>query len=245
MTAYQDVFQRVEKKYLLDSGQYHHLMRRLKPSVIPDRFPRSTIGNVYYDTPARSLIRTSLEKPVYKEKLRLRSYEIPAADTTVFLEIKKKFKGVVYKRREGLPYERAKKWLTGQAPPYEDGSSQIAREIDWFLHRYGELEPAMFLSYERLAFQGKENPALRVTFDENILWREHQPELDKGLWGAPLLPPGSTLMEIKIPGAMPLWLARELDTLRIYPCSYSKYGSAYQLALLRKGREDKGGIVCA
>ena len=103
----------------------------------------------------------------------------------------------------------------------------------------------MFLSYERLAFQGKENPALRVTFDENILWREHQPELDKGLWGAPLLPPGSTLMEIKIPGAMPLWLARELDTLRIYPCSYSKYGSAYQLALLRKGRENKGGIVCA
>ena len=146
MAAYQGIFKRVEKKYRLDAGQYRRLLARIGEFVQPDRFAESLIGNIYYDTPDSRLIRTSLEKPVYKEKLRLRCYGVPADDTPVLAELKKKYKGVVYKRRVRMPLNIAAAYLTGRCPPPDPG--QITREIDWFRSRYPGLAPAMYLSYE-------------------------------------------------------------------------------------------------
>ena len=229
--AYQAVFKRKEIKYLLSEKQYQALMRILSDRIIPDEFPTSAISNLYYDTPDFRLIRTSLQKPKYKEKLRLRCYKVPNADTQAFLEIKKKVAGIVYKRRESLPYRKAVNYLAGKAP---GGDSQIFRELDWMLTSYRNLAPAMFLSYDRVSFQGKEDPSVRLTFDRNILWRTTALDLSAGTWGEALLQPGERLMEIKISNAMPLWLADALSRCRIYPVSFSKYGKAYETLLWRE-----------
>ncbi len=235
--AYQAVFKRKEMKYLLSSRQYQQLMKELANRIVPDDFPVSTISNLYYDTPDFRLIRTSLQKPKYKEKLRLRCYRVPNADTQAFLEIKKKVMGIVYKRRESLPYRRAVSFLAGRDP---GGDSQIFRELSWMLASYKDLAPAMFLSYDRLSFKGKEDPSVRLTFDRNILWRTTALDLSAGTWGEQLLRPGQRLMEIKISNAMPLWLAEALARCGIYPTSFSKYGRAYETLLQREryGKED-------
>lgn len=235
--AYQAVFKRKEMKYLLTARQYQRLMEELKDRIVPDDFPVSAISNLYYDTPDFRLIRTSLQKPRYKEKLRLRCYKVPNADTQAFLEIKKKAMGIVYKRRESLPYRRAVNYLAGKGP---GGDSQIFRELDWMLRSYKTLAPAMFLSYDRLSFKGREDPSVRLTFDRNILWRTTALDLAAGSWGEPLLSPGERLMEIKIAGAMPLWLAEALSGCGVYPTSFSKYGRAYETLLWREryGKEN-------
>ena len=229
--AYQAVFKRKEMKYLLTAQQYQLLMKELADRIIPDDFPVSAISNLYYDTPDFRLIRTSLQKPKYKEKLRLRCYKVPNADTQAFLEIKKKAMGIVYKRRESLPYNKAVAFLAGRGP---GGDSQIFRELSWMLRSYRNLAPAMFLSYDRLSFRGQEDPSVRLTFDRNILWRTSALDLSAGTWGEQLLQPGQRLMEIKISNAMPLWLAEALARCRIYPTSFSKYGRAYETLLWRE-----------
>lgn len=229
--AYQAVFKRKEMKYLLSAQQYQWLMQELADHIVSDDFPVSTISNLYYDTPDFRLIRASLQKPKYKEKLRLRCYKVPDADTQAFLEIKKKAMGIVYKRRESLPYRRAVNFLAGRDP---GGDSQIFRELSWMLQSYQNLEPAMFLSYDRLSFKGREDASVRLTFDRNILWRTTALDLSAGTWGEPLLRPGQRLMEIKISNAMPLWLAEALAKCKIYPTSFSKYGRAYETLLWRE-----------
>ena len=235
--AYQAVFKRKEMKYLLTAKQYQMMMREVGEWIVSDDFPVSAISNLYYDTPDYRLIRTSLQKPKYKEKLRLRCYKVPNADTQAFLEIKKKAMGIVYKRRESLPYRRAVEFLAGRGP---GGDSQIFRELSWMLKSYQNLAPAMFLSYDRLSFKGKEDPTVRLTFDRNILWRTAALDLSAGTWGEPLLQPGQWLMEIKIAGAMPLWLAGTLAKCKIYPISFSKYGKAYETMIWRErnGKEE-------
>lgn len=226
MGQYQDVFRRVEKKYLLPQDTYQELSRRLKGAIKEDEYGKTSICNIYYDTPDSRLIRASLEKPVYKEKLRLRSYGVPREDSTVFVELKKKYKGVVYKRRADMTLVQARAFLN-QRLLLQPQASQIQREISWVLGYYPNLGPAMFVSYERTAAYGMEDPGLRITFDEHILYRTQQLELRAGIWGRELLKPGMRLMEIKIGGSMPLWLAGILDDLHIYPVSFSKYGGAY------------------
>ena len=228
--AYQAVFKRKEMKYLMSSEQYEKLMEILSDKIIPDDFPTSAISNLYYDTPDFRLIRTSLQKPKYKEKLRLRCYKVPNATTQAFLEIKKKALGIVYKRRESLPYQRAVDFLAGKDPGKD---TQIFRELDWMLKSYKNLAPAMFLSYDRLSFKGVEDSSVRITFDQNILWRTTALDLSAGTWGEQLLEPGQKLMEIKISNAMPLWLAHALSECKIYPTSFSKYGKAYQTMISR------------
>lgn len=219
------VFKRVEKKYLLDEEQYRALRQILEPYMVPDEYGRSTICNIYFDTPDRYLIRTSLEKPIYKEKLRLRTYGIPRDDSIAFVELKKKYKGVVYKRRVTMAYRDAYDWLCRGKPPKKDG--QIIREIAWFLHFYENLQPAAALCYDRLALYGREDHALRITFDAGIRWRSAPYDLREGDSGAPLLGGNQHLMEIKTGGGMPIWLSDALCDLKIYPTSYSKYGTAY------------------
>lgn len=242
MSNFQEIFKRVEKKYLLDEKKYRLLRQRLEDRMVPDKYGESTICNIYFDTPDHRLIRTSLEKPVYKEKMRLRSYGVPKADDTVFLELKKKYKGVVYKRRIDMPLQTAKTFMKGQGGTGKN--KQIENELEWVMNFYPGLAPAMYLSYDRTALYSKDDPNLRITFDSNIVYREEALELEKGVWGKKLLKAGERIMEIKIPGAMPLWLADILDELEIFPCSYSKYGTAYQNEM--KCKAEKGKVnYCA
>lgn len=225
MNNYQSVFRRYEKKYLLNQEQFDSLYPVLMEHFQLDKYGKSTVYNIYFDTPDALLIRRSLEKPVYKEKLRLRSYRCPKENDEVFVELKKKYKGVVYKRRINMSYKEALAYLYNHKPALED--SQITHEIDWTLHFYENLGPAMFISYDRLALSGKEDPTLRITFDTNILWRTDDLFLDGTAPCNELLAPDQHLMEIKVFGAMPLWLADILDRLQIFPTSFSKYGKAY------------------
>lgn len=223
--GFQNVFKRYELKYLLTKEQKQVILDAMQPYMEQDAFGRSTIRNIYYDTPNSQLIRTSLEKPVYKEKLRVRSYKTATPDSTVFVELKKKYKSVVYKRRVSVAEQDAMQYLNeGKALPIQN---QITKEMDYFCKLYGNLEPAMFLTYDREAFYGKEDKDLRITFDENILWRIEDVSLCAEVYGSPIIDDGYALMEVKIAGAMPLWLAQTLSENHIFKTSFSKYGNAY------------------
>ena len=224
-------FKRFEKKYLLSAEQFDALWDRLAPYLEPDEYPSSTVCSIYYDTDDYSLIRHSIDAPVYKEKLRLRSYNVPRPGDPVFVELKKKFKGVVYKRRISLPEAEAVRWLDRGTPPAED--SQMIREIAWFLHSVRP-RAKVFLACDRLAYRAKEDPELRITFDRDIRWRETELDLCAGDGGELLLQPGQVLMEIKIPGAAPLWLAHLLSQLSLFPTSFSKYGTCYKEHILHE-----------
>ena len=241
MTQFQGTFKRYEKKYLLSEKKYKLLRLNLQDKLNIDNFGKTTICNIYFDTPDHRLIRTSLEKPIYKEKLRLRSYGTPSENDVVFIELKKKYKGIVYKRREKMELSMAEHYLYDSEPV--SLPSQITREVDWFLNFYKNITPAMYISYKRIAMFGVEDSELRVTFDSNILWREKELWLECGEWGNQLLEEGCRLMEIKIPGTMPLWLCHILDELEIYPISFSKYGSGYQQSEQLKKQERKKGEI--
>lgn len=225
MAGFKDVFQRIEVKYLLSDSQYTELLKRLENMAAIDSYGRTSILNIYFDTPDFKLIERSLEKPVYKEKLRLRTYGVASDDTNAFIEIKKKYKGVVYKRRINMPYKEAMDYLTKDKELKE--RSQISDEIDYFKHFYKGLKPAMAISYDRIAMAGIEDPDLRITFDENIRWRTENLSLTEGNVGKDILLPGQHLMELKIAGAMSMELARILDELNIRKTSFSKYGRGY------------------
>lgn len=236
------VFQRVEKKYMLSQKQYDRLMEELQERLVADDFFHNTICNIYYDTADYRLIRTALEKPVYKEKLRLRSYGAPGMDNKVFLEIKKKYDGIVYKRREAMTLAEAEHYMGNNLYVLE--KSQIIREIDWIKQFYGDLQPMVFLAYDREAYAAKEDSKLRITFDTNILWRNNQLCLEAGTTGQPVLAKGWHLMEIKIPKAMPIWLVRMLSELNIIQTSFSKYGYVYQNFIMNKNIA-QGGLSYA
>lgn len=220
-----DIFQRVEKKYLLTAAQREALMDVIAPCLAPDPFPHATICSLYLDTPDHRIIRHSREAVNYKEKLRLRSYGTPTNDDTVFLELKKKFDGVVYKRRVSMTLDQALAYLNGGPAP-ED--SQIMREIDYAMGFYGQPQPAMFIAYERDAWFAKENEEIRITFDSNPRYREKGLDLRRGSGGTLLLDSEMSILEIKTNGAMPLWLAHALTQSGIKPGSFSKYGAAYE-----------------
>ena len=217
-------FKRIEKKYLLSEAQYEALFDRIGSHLKPDEFGRSTVMSLYLDTPDDRIIRASIEAVDYKEKLRLRSYGTASADSTVFLELKKKFGGVVYKRRAAMTLTEAEQYLRTGIKPSE---SQIMSEIDWAMKLYGRPKPAVMIACEREAWFDEAHPDLRLTFDRNIRYRENELRLSKGSAGIRLLPEQTVLLEIKTAGAMPLWLADALDAEEILPGSFSKYGAAY------------------
>lgn len=224
--AFQTVFKRYELKYLLTPVQKETVLTAMKPYMQLDKYGRTTIRNLYYDTDNYLLIRRSIEKPAYKEKLRLRSYAQANADSPVFAELKKKYDDVVYKRRICLPSHQAMDWLSGRG--HCQNHTQIAQEIDYFLDFYGPLHPAVFLSYEREAYYAKDGGDFRVTFDDTILCRQEDLSLTSGVYGTPILPEGMTLMEIKCSGGIPLWMIQVLSKEKIYKTSFSKYGTAYK-----------------
>ena len=226
------VFQRYECKYLLQIHQLQAVLDAMAPYMVPDEYHYSSIRNLYLDTPDFRLIRRSLEKPVYKEKLRIRSYGRVTMKDPVFMELKRKYHAVVYKRRILLPQDQALACLDG-VQPWPD--SQIGAELAYTVNFYQTLRPMVFLSYEREAFHGVEDPAFRVTFDTQIRYRREELTLDAEPWGTPILPADQVLMELKAAGGMPLWMAHILSAQRLFKTSFSKYGAAYQ-KILRAGQ---------
>lgn len=223
MTNY--VFRRLEKKYLVEKDRLAIFMNDIKPYIRPDKYQNYRIYNLYFDTEDDFLVRTSNEKPKYKEKLRLRSYGETDENGKVYLEIKKKYKGIVYKRRVTMTYKDAMKAVAEKKMP--ESSGQIGREIEYFLKKYN-VSPKLYLSCCRDAFAGTDEPDLRITTDSRILSRSNDLSLIKGDYGDLLLPEDVLLMEIKTATAMPLWLVRALSENEIYPTSFSKYGNAYR-----------------
>lgn len=233
---YQSVFKRYEIKYMLTPEQKQRLLAVMDPYMALDKYGRTTIRNIYFDTDSYRLVRRSIEKPAYKEKLRIRSYRRASPDSPVFVELKKKFQDVVYKRRLSMPEQAAMDWIcTGGSPPPD---SQIAREIAYFKQYYETLRPTVFLSYEREAFYCRAGGDLRITFDDHLLCRRTDMSLESPVWGTPLLPEDRVLMEIKTAGAVPLWLTSFLSRERIYKTSFSKYGVAYQTLIYPECKGD-------
>lgn len=201
------------------------MLKDMQGLMQPDQFGLTTICNIYFDTPNNRLIRESIEKPLYKEKLRLRTYGVPSDDSNAFLELKKKYEGIVYKRREILPYSEAYGFLVHRRRPGE--MTQKLKEIDWTLDFYPGLAPAMALFYDRVAYFGCEDEQLRMTLDNNLRSRITDLDLRSGAYGEGFLDEDLSIMEIKISEAMPLWMSGILDKNGIYPGSISKYGTAY------------------
>ncbi|MBQ9921316.1 MAG: polyphosphate polymerase domain-containing protein [Clostridia bacterium] len=225
------VFERYEKKYLLTAEKYEFLRKKLEPFMAVDDYGLTSICNIYYDTPEYRIIQKSLDKPKYKEKFRIRSYGIPKNDSNVFLEIKKKYKGVVYKRRAVMTHTQALDYLNSGIRPY---NSQIINEIDYFFKFYNP-SPAVFLAYDRIAMYGLRDSELRMTFDANIRSRFDDLDLTLGDYGEPLLTDDNAyLLEIKTLRTLPVWLTEILSEAEIYPTSFSKYGRVYERMIERK-----------
>ncbi|MBQ9784011.1 MAG: polyphosphate polymerase domain-containing protein [Clostridia bacterium] len=223
--AFQTVFKRYELKYMLTLEQKKRILEAMSPYMRLDKYGRTTIRNVYLDTDSYRLIRRSIEKPAYKEKLRIRSYSQATGDSTVFVELKKKYEKVVYKRRLPLCERDAMAWVCRESVcPFD---TQISREIDYFIDFYGKLNPTVFLSYEREAYFALDGGDFRVTFDDNILCRKEDVSLRSSVYGTPILPENRVLMELKCAGGIPIWMVEVLSREHIYKTSFSKYGTAY------------------
>ena len=234
----QTVFQRYEIKYQLDRRQQQAILAAMAPYMEPDEYSHSSIRNLYLDTPDFRLIRRSLERPVYKEKLRVRSYRRAGLEEPVFVELKKKYGSVVYKRRLAMPQREALDCIAGSAS-WPD--TQIGGELAYAAGFYAALRPAVFLSYERDSYRGVEDEAFRVTFDTVIRYRQASRTLNPAPQGRPFPPPppGRVLMEVKTAGSLPLWMARALSEQGLFKTSFSKYGTAYQNILLSQQRGEK------
>ena len=230
--SFQNVFKRYELKYMLTTKQKEKVLDSMQEHMSLDKYGRTTIRNLYYDTDTYLLIRRSIEKPLYKEKIRIRSYSRTMSDSTVFVELKKKYKHVVYKRRISMPNNEATEWLSGVKQGVNN--TQISNEIDYFLQFYGALHPTVFLSYEREAYYCNNGSDFRVTFDDNILCRQNDLSLESEVYGESILPKGMVLMEIKCSGGVPLWMTQVLSRERIFKTPFSKYGTAYKTFIFPK-----------
>lgn len=216
-------FKRHEIKYLITINQYINLMDYLSDKVEKDVVYKSTICNVYYDTDNFELIRKSIEKSIYKEKLRICSYDKPTLDSSVYVELKKKYDHIVYKRREKIAY----KYVLNNSF-LECAETQIDKEIKYFNDFYGGLTSKMFLSYERVAYYFKDDKQIRITFDTNIKYRTENVNLLPSISDIKLLPNNLVLMELKVLFSIPYDLAKYLSSEKIFKTSFSKYGTAYK-----------------
>ncbi len=227
-------FKRYERKFFISDKQKEALMPLLLDYLEFDNHCKDgkayKIYNVYYDTLDNDLIRKSIMKPVFKEKVRLRCYkENVTEDDFVFLEIKRKCNKIVTKRRTNITLKEADDFVLSRKLPVRDDyiSNQILNELNYLINIY-DIAPKTYISYERIAMFGKEDKDLRLTFDKKILTRRENVTLSSKCYGEDILPEGKCLMEIKISGAMPFWLSNVLASLKIYPHSFSKYGEEYR-----------------
>lgn len=225
-----EYFRRIEKKYIIDRKQFEKIQNLLKDKMVEDKFGKSKICNLYFDTQNYDLISHSIQKPVYKDKIRLRSYNEPTENDDVFLEIKRKYKGVVAKRRIKLKLNEIDKFFSREK--IETADTQVRKEIDYYF-KYYNLKPTMFLSYDRIAYYDKINPNFRVTFDTNIIARDYNLTLGKSEEGQHIFERSKYIMELKTLGSIPIWFTKKLSEENIFPCGFSKYGEAYTQIILK------------
>lgn len=218
------IFKRYEKKYLISAEQKNALMAMIGDRLVPDKYGKNTLCSLYLDTPDYLLIRNSIDANAYKEKLRIRSYGVPGKEKHIFFEIKKKYKRVVYKRRVAMTVDEAFEYIESGVLPID---TQIMREIDYLMKFYRQPKPNVCILCEREAFFTTENPDVRLTFDENLRYRRGFPNEENIVEGIPITNKNEYILEIKTPGAMPLWMAAALSECKIYPTSFSKYAHAY------------------
>lgn len=244
-------FKRKEIKFLLSVKQYKELLGEIDKHMEPDKFcidgREYGVYNVYYDTEDSFLIRESLAKPYFKEKLRLRSYFSPASsEDTVFLGIKRKIGGIVTKRRVTMTLAEAEHYIATGEKPHSGKyiTNQVFGELDIFLQNY-DVSPVQYISYQRTAFFGRDNKDFRLTFDRTITQRRCNLTLREESSGAQIIRPDQRLMEIKITDAMPMWLSNKLSELEIYKTSFSKYGKAYQSYVQEKITNERGVYIYA
>ena len=229
-----EIFRRVEKKYILNKEQYSKILPELKKYMNEDQYGKSTICNIYFDTEQYELIRHSITKPYYKEKIRLRSYNTPKKEDKVYLEIKRKCDGVVGKRRIEMTLQEFIKYME-DPNSIKNVNEQIKKELDYTFKFYN-LKKAMYLSYERIAYYEKDNMDFRATFDSNILARNYDLDLEKGSYGTNILDKDYYVLEIKTLGSIPLWFVKLINELGIKPGNFSKYGEAYEQLIMEKDR---------
>ena len=239
----QMVFKRYEIKYQLTETQRERLLQVMQAHMIPDEYGASTVRNIYYDTPTSLLARRSAEHPYYKEKLRIRSYASAGESDQVFLELKKKCDGIVYKRRCALPMRDAHDLLMGARVP----QNQIEREIAFSASRYEGLRPTMYVAYDREAFYASDDHEFRMTFDRAVRCRWDDISLAGSTAGHVLMASDQSLLEVKCAAGMPLWLVDFLSAEGIFKGRFSKYGSAvkYQMEVERQAMEYQKVTVAA
>lgn len=227
-------FQRKEIKYKITKSQYDKLLPKLLKKMDYDKYcvngATYKVCNIYYDTEGNDVIRFSISKPFFKEKLRLRSYGIPESkDSKVYLELKKKIDGIVNKRRASMTLKEAYDFVEKGIKPFSNDyyNKQVVKEISYYLSQH-DVKPSLVLTYDRLALFGKENPNFRLTLDNNIQTRRTDILLENGAYGEQLLEPDVYIMEVKVVGGMPLWLSKAFSELGIARTSFSKYGTEYK-----------------
>ncbi len=220
------VFERTEQKYHLTREQAEAFCRLVQEDIRKDAYPVYTVQNLYLDTEDDRLIRKSLDKPAYREKLRIRTYGHPESGDPLFLEVKKKYRGRSSKRRMVLNAEQLDAWLAGV--PFGEEQGQMGQEFNYIYQLY-QPQPRMYIAYDRVAYQAVDDPAVRITFDRNIRWRITDLHLHPSGRDRLLVLPRDCLMEIKIADSYPLWLARALSVIQARPSAFSKYGTAWQV----------------
>lgn len=220
-----EFFRRIEKKYIINKFQYELIKEGIKERMDADEHGKSTICNLYLDTNNYFLIRRSLEKPVYKDKVRIRSYNLANLESEVYLEVKKKYAGVVGKRRIKAKLAEVYQCLENidNIPKKE---SQVSKELAYYF-KYYDLHPTAYITYDREAFYAKQDKGFRITFDSNIKARTYDLSLDKGIYGETIFDEEMKLMEIKTLGGIPMWFTKLMSELKIYPGHFSKYGATY------------------
>lgn len=234
-----NVMKRYEIKYLLTKEQTKYLVEGLKGHMVLDQYGRTSICSLYYDTPNHRLIRESLDKPEFKEKCRLRSYGLAKPGKPVFLELKRKAYGIVYKRRIQTSIDEVNKFFN-KSDVFSD--SQIEKEITYFRDYYESLKPSCLIIYDREAYYEPDGD-LRLTIDYNPRYRLEDLNLSTSTNGKSLLEEGSTILEIKVQEAIPIWLSTLLSNGKIYKNSFSKYGEAYKREIINMDRKEIGSYV--
>ena len=227
-----EVFERKEVKYILTPKEHQELMTALKDHLKKDKYFKGTNCSIYFDNDEHYIAVHNLEKPLYKEKLRIRSYNVPKSlDDTIFIEIKKKFKGLGNKRRIAVKLKDFYRYLeTGEL---KTDNQQIKSELDYCFKFYN-LKPSLYLAYDRLSYCGKNEPDFRVTFDQNIRSRTTDLKLEHGDEGEKYFKNNEVIMEVKALNSFPLWFVKTLSKLQIYPTSFTKFGRV-SLNLNQKG----------
>lgn len=217
------IIDRYEQKYLLTKDNFNYLINLIDDYLVKDKYFKETIYNVYFDNDYFEIINRSIDKPIYKEKIRMRSYYKTDNDTNIFLEIKKKYDDTSNKRRVIISYKDYLDYINKNIIPNCD--KQIMSEIDYCFKKY-KLKPKIKLVYDRFAYNLKDDDSFRITFDTNV--RYNLNEMDYNIEDDVMFMNDKYIMEIKTFNGIPLWLNKILNKLNIYPTSYSKVGKVYE-----------------